>query len=214
MGRCQRPSKIVEERDLISKLKAYPLLSQMVEVLDLVGKAQLSDTLINIVMEKLFNASLDVIVVNLNVIGPVDNGTMSVLLRAPSAMEDLPTSQQQRQAKARRQKEDRLGFRTQSLGRQASLEPGAQFHGESCSTSGEGPLASTGMKDRTELCQRIRQIPVPDRRNNRAIQTNTSLSPYFIKQVQRQEPECQTHPAHPNECPTHPTECQTRDSPD
>ncbi|KAJ8552564.1 hypothetical protein ON010_g9981 [Phytophthora cinnamomi] len=55
---------ITQQTDLPAKLKRIPLLSPTAELLDLVGKAQLSDDTMNTVMSTLFRQRAGVIIVN------------------------------------------------------------------------------------------------------------------------------------------------------
>ncbi|KAG4064358.1 hypothetical protein PC123_g797 [Phytophthora cactorum] len=72
--------QVAQQMDLTSKVKPMPLVSVKAEVLDLIGKTQLSDDTMNIVMVKLFGPRKDVIVVSPDVIGSFGDVGTSVLM--------------------------------------------------------------------------------------------------------------------------------------
>ncbi|KAG1698684.1 hypothetical protein DVH05_014641 [Phytophthora capsici] len=70
--------QVTEQSILPAKLKAIPLLSSKAEILDLIGKTQLSDDTMGFVMSSLFESKASIITVDTNVIGPMEHGAVSV----------------------------------------------------------------------------------------------------------------------------------------
>ncbi|KAE8992422.1 hypothetical protein PR001_g20946 [Phytophthora rubi] len=68
------------DSDLLSRMKLLPLLSTKTDILELVGRNQLSDTTNTIVMDKMFGARTDVVTVNPAVIGMITSHAATRLL--------------------------------------------------------------------------------------------------------------------------------------
>ncbi|GMF34551.1 unnamed protein product [Phytophthora fragariaefolia] len=69
--------KVEPDANILSKIKAIPLLSVRVP-LELVGKSALGDDTVNTLMMKMFAGQVNIVVINTSVIGNIMNGFMPV----------------------------------------------------------------------------------------------------------------------------------------